>query len=90
MTVTATVADGFGWGQLPDGWTQVDPATATWTVTLPAESSCEQVTPVAPTVTQAVCVGGVVTAPTLTLATTTAITYAAIRRVRTARVSRWW
>ena len=35
VTVTATVTDGSGWGQLPEGWTRVDAATATWTVTLP-------------------------------------------------------
>ena len=72
--VTATVTDGFGWGQLPTGWTLVDAATATWTTTL-AAASCDVVAPVAPTVAQATCTNGVVTRPTLTTPSTTGITY---------------
>ena len=34
VTVTATLADGLEWGPMPAAWTQVDPATATFTVTL--------------------------------------------------------
>ena len=32
VTVTATVTDGLGWGQLPEGGVRVDAATATLTV----------------------------------------------------------
>ena len=39
---------------MPAAWTRVDATTATFTVTLVA-ASCTTVTPVAPTVTQAVC-----------------------------------
>ena len=28
VTVTATLADGFEWGPLPDGWVEADPVTA--------------------------------------------------------------
>ena len=69
VTVTATLADGLKWGTMPAAWTQVDPATATFTVTL-AAASCDEVTPVAPTVTQAVCRDGAFEPPTVTLATT--------------------
>ncbi len=34
VTVTATVINGFGWLQMPPGWTQIDAATATFTVQL--------------------------------------------------------
>ena len=74
MTVTATVTDGFGWGTISPPWQRVDAATATWTTTL-AAASCAEMTPVAPSVVQAVCVAGVVTAPTLTTPSTSGITY---------------
>jgi large repetitive protein len=74
VTVTATVTDGFGWTQMPPGWTQVDAATATFTVQLTG-TTCDEVTPVAPGLTQAVCANGVVSRPTLTLAETDGITY---------------
>ncbi len=76
MTVTATLSDGFEWGTLPDGWDEVDLVTATYTVTLTG-TSCAEVTPVLPTVTQAVCRSGLLEDPTLELATTDGITYAA-------------
>ncbi len=76
VTVTAILADGYEWGQIPERWQKLGPARATYTVVL-AGASCEQVTPVAPTVTQAECAGGVVTRPTLALAETDGITYAA-------------
>ena len=76
VTVTATVTDGHGWGQLPEGWVRVDAASATWTRTL-SKTSCDEVTPAAPELVQAVCVNGVVTRPTLTLADTDVITYSA-------------
>jgi hypothetical protein len=76
VTVTATVHDGYAWEQMPPGWTDVDPATAAFVVEL-AAASCEEVTPAAPAVTEAICAGGVVSEPTLTLAETDGITYAA-------------
>ncbi len=71
VTVTATLAPaGVGWPDpLPDGWTETSDTTATFTVSLPAVA-CVPVQPVAPTVTQASCVNGVVTVPTVVLATT--------------------
>ncbi len=57
VTVTATLADGLAWGELPDDWTEQSPTTATFTVDL-VGTTCDEVTPVAPTVTQAVCRGG--------------------------------
>ena len=74
VTVIASVDAGFSWGQMRPGWTQLDTFRATYTVTL-SPASCQVVTPAAPAVTQAQCVGGVVTAPTLTLATTDGVTY---------------
>ena len=47
---------------MPDGWTDVDPTTATFTVELTG-ATCDAVTPVAPTVTQAICRNGVLEAP---------------------------
>ena len=38
VTVTATLADGLSWGQMPAGWTQVDLVTAVLTVNLLAET----------------------------------------------------
>ena len=38
VTVTATVHDGYGWEQMPTGWTEVNPATATFTVELAGAS----------------------------------------------------
>ena len=76
VTVTATLADGFEWGPLPDGWVEVDPVTATYPVTL-VGTTCDEVTPVLPTVTQAVCAAGVLTPPSLVLSSTDGITYSA-------------
>ena len=74
VTVTAKVEDGFGWGSVTAPWTKINASTATWTVTLLA-SSCTQVAPVAPTVAEAICRGGVVEPPTLLLSRTDGITY---------------
>ena len=75
VTVTATLADGFAWTDpLPAGWTEVTPTTATFQITLTA-ATCDDVVPVAPALVQAVCVGGDVTEPTLTLPATDGITY---------------
>ena len=75
VSVTATLADGYGWGQLGTGWLPAaNAASKMFTVILPA-ASCAVVTPVAPTVVDAVCRGGVASVPTLTLPTTDKITY---------------
>jgi LPXTG-motif cell wall-anchored protein len=77
VTVTATLADGYAWvDPLPTGWTQVDLVTATFTVTLTA-TTCAEVTPAAPAIGQAGCVGGALTEPTLTVPTTDGVTYTA-------------
>ena len=71
VTVTATLTDtGVAWpASLPDGWTRTSATTATFTVELP-NITCVPTQPVGPFVTQASCVDGVVTAPTIDLATT--------------------
>ena len=74
VTVTASLAAGFSWGQMPDGWTQVDLVTATFTVNL-VGTTCADVTPVAPSVTPAVCTGGSTTTHSITPAVTDGITY---------------
>jgi hypothetical protein len=75
VTVTATLADGYAWADpLPDGWTQVDLVTATFTVEL-VGTTCDEVTPVAPAVDEAECVDGALTEPTLTLPETDGINY---------------
>ena len=66
VTVTAVLADGYEWGQL-GGWRRVDATTATLTLEL-LGASCEDVTPAAPKLTQAVCADGVLSAPSLVLA----------------------
>ena len=76
VTVTATLSDGLKWGTIlaavdvgrPDDGDDRVEFTGT---------TCDEVTPVAPTVTQAVCRNGVFEPPTVTLATTDGITYAA-------------
>ena len=73
MTVTAKLADGFAWGQLPP-WVQDNPTTATFAVDL-VGTTCDEVTPVAPTNHAAQCVDGALTPPTLTLAETDGISY---------------
>ena len=65
VTVTATLADGLRGGTL-GGVDEVDRRRRR-TVTLHG-TTCDEVTPVAPTVTQAMCRGGVLEPPTLTLA----------------------
>ena len=74
VTITASLAAGFEWGQMPDGWTAVDLVTATFAVTLTG-TSCAVATPVAPTVTLAQCVGGAVTDHTVVVAATDFVTY---------------
>ena len=73
VVVTAVLADGFEWGQL-GGWVRVDATTATLTLEL-VGASCEDVTPAAPELTQAVCADGVLSEPSLVLAETDDVTY---------------
>ena len=88
VTVTATLADGYGWGQLGTGWLPGSSAASkTYMAILPA-ASCAVVTPVAPTVVDAVCRGGELVAPTLTLPPTDKITYTVDPRVGGCRVAR--
>ena len=60
------------------GWTPLADTTGTivYTVTLRG-APCQVVTPALPTPTQAVCSGGAVSDPTLTLPSTTGVTYTA-------------
>ena len=74
VTVTAKVEDDFGWGSVTAPWTKINASTATMTVTLLA-TSCTRLAPVAPTVAEAICRGGVVEPPTLLLSRTDGITY---------------
>ena len=73
VTVTATLNPGFAWLDDLGGWSEKTPATATRTVTFDAVS-CIEVTPV-DRVTQATCANGAVTAPKITLPTTTGVEY---------------
>ncbi len=72
--MTATVADGFGWGTITSPWRRVDAETAVWVQTL-AAGSCADAVPTGPPVVEAVCTAGVVTAPTLTVTDTDQIDY---------------
>jgi hypothetical protein len=75
VIVTATLADGYAWADPPtEGWTVVDPVTATFTVEL-AAASCAEIVPVLPDNHPAECVDGVLTPPVLTLPETEGITY---------------
>jgi hypothetical protein len=77
VTVTATVQNGFGWADpLPIGWSPGGPpaTTARFIVTL-VPTTCAERIPAAPIVVDAICRGGVVTEPTLTLQATDGITY---------------
>ena len=88
VRVTATLADGYEWGTIGGDWQRVDATTATLELTLPA-AGCDEVTPVAPSLHQAECAGGVVTVPTLTLMETQGITYAVDAKPRTDRDRPW-
>jgi uncharacterized repeat protein (TIGR01451 family) len=69
--VTATiVVDGYAFPEegLLEGWTYVSPTVVQFSITLPLDE-CEIVEPVAPTVAQAVCTGGVLEAPEVILST---------------------
>ena len=75
VTVTATLANGYAWvDPLPTGWKRFGPTTATFSVTL-VGASCLPLSPVAPSVVEAVCVAGALTEPTLMITSTPVITY---------------
>ena len=77
VTVTATPDAGYSIAPT-DGWTvNAETGVASMTVTFDAEPDCDvTATPVAPAVTQAVCVApGDLTPPSVTLPTTTGIDY---------------
>ncbi len=64
--VSAVLDDGYAWGTIEEPW---EPLNAT-TVTMPYRlvgTTCDEVTPVPPTVSQAVCAAGELQPPTLTL-----------------------
>lgn len=85
VTVTATNTVKTQWFQAPapTGWTFVDVGTETYQLTFRAAPPCGAgaptvVDPVAPTVVDAACAAGVLTPPTLTLASSPAgVSYAA-------------
>ena len=74
VTVTATVLDDYGWGQLPPGgrgsMRRRRRSRSSWSA-----ASCDEVTPAAPTVTQALCRDGVVGDAAVTVGPTDDITY---------------
>ena len=76
VTVTATLADGYAWGTLWRRGREVERRRRRTRSTLHG-TTCDEVTPVAPTVNQAVCRGGVLEPPTLELADDDGITYTA-------------
>ncbi len=77
VIVNADLQDGYSWGQIPPGWTRVNATRYTYTVELTA-ASCTVVQPANPTITQATCIRGNVTPPTLVLPTTDKITYTVV------------
>ncbi|HWK80686.1 MAG TPA: hypothetical protein VNP95_07950, partial [Thermomicrobiales bacterium] len=48
VVVTATLTDGYAWGELPAGWTRVSSTTATYAVTLDAVHCEKPVVPSSP------------------------------------------
>ncbi|MCC6703394.1 MAG: hypothetical protein IT334_00870, partial [Thermomicrobiales bacterium] len=65
-TVTATIdIDGVEWGDL-SGWVETSPTTATYTRTVEA-NECEEIAPVAPTISDNTCLAGVFTLPKVDL-----------------------
>ncbi len=76
VIVTATLEEGYAFpSPLPDGWTRTDGPTAALFIAFESVA-CVEVSPVAPGITEAVCAGGELTLPSLTLASDTeGITY---------------
>lgn len=74
VEVIATLDDGYAWGEMPEGWTRVDSTTASWQVTFD-DPDCIVATPVAPSITQAVCAGGDIVGPRVMPGTTEGVLY---------------
>ena len=74
VTIVATIQDGYEWDMIPEGWTKVDDATATATITL-EDIKCTPVVPGMPEVTPAVCEEGKVVDPSVVVPTTPGVTY---------------
>lgn len=75
VTVTATLQEGYVFpATLPDGWTRASTTTAARSITFDSVE-CVVVNPETPTVVQALCMGGALQVPTLTLASTNGIAY---------------
>ena len=72
----AALQTGYAWSQMPDGWLETSGSVAEYQVLLKA-GSCQVATPVAPSVTEAVCRGGVLLPPILKMSETQGITYTA-------------
>ncbi|WP_460707645.1 hypothetical protein, partial [Myceligenerans halotolerans] len=77
VTVTATLTEGHVWGELPEGWEQTSDTEAEFVVVLEEVECDEIVVPQDPMVTQAECVEGELTAPTIMLPEDGAIMYMA-------------
>jgi hypothetical protein len=79
LVVTATATDGHKLGNLPDGWTMAEDSdtVATFTVVQADPTCLVDVSPVNPTVTDAVCdsTTGIVSGMLITPATTDGVTY---------------
>lgn len=73
-TVVATLTDGQEWDVFPTGWTETNPTTATYNGVIEL-APCTPVAPVDPKITEAVCTGGVLVAPSVTPAETDGIVY---------------
>ena len=81
-TVTVTATAGQGHALAPaNGWIMNEDGTASYTVTFETVDCIVEAAPAAPSITQAVCTNGTVSAPTLSLPSTTGITYATVGSV---------
>jgi hypothetical protein len=78
VVVTATLADGYEWGTLTGNWQRINDSTATLEFDLDLVE-CEQVVPLAPTVTNADCTNGGLTIPTIAVQSANGITYTMTR-----------
>ncbi|RPF20674.1 InlB B-repeat-containing protein [Myceligenerans xiligouense] len=77
VVVTATLTQGYTWGELPEGWMQVSDTEAEYVVIL-EDIDCDQVVvPEYPMVTQAECVDGEATEPTIVLPEDNGLAYMA-------------
>lgn len=74
VKVVATLEEGYAWNRLPEGWTKDSNTQATYEITLD-DVECTPVAPVTPVVQQAVCTGGELVDPVLTVGASDHITY---------------